>query len=87
MTAGAIRGTSSEKAFSRIRIRILKIETLVKKIMFILQNFHEKRPLYLLQLIPPNNNIYATRSSQSSKISSFKIRHIFSKIPFFLSNI
>ena len=35
---GAIRGTLLRK-FSRIRLRIIKIETLVKEIMFILQNF------------------------------------------------
>ena len=37
---GALKGTFSEKFFSRIRIRILKIETLVKKIMFVLQLPH-----------------------------------------------
>ena len=37
---GALKGTFSENFFSRIRIRILKIETLVKKIMFVLQLPH-----------------------------------------------
>ena len=41
--------------------------------------FHEKSPSYLFQLIPPNNNVYATRSSQGNKISSFKTRHNFFK--------
>ena len=36
---GAIRGTSSEKLFQELWLGILKIETMVKKIMFILQNF------------------------------------------------
>ena len=33
--------------------------------------FHKKSPSYLFQLIRPNNNVYATRSSQSNKISIF----------------
>ena len=76
---GAIRGTSSGRL--RIRLRILKIEKLVNKIKIILQN-HEKS-LYLFQLIAPNNITYATRSSQSNIISSFKTRHIFLKDSFF----
>ena len=39
--------------------------------------------LIFFQLIPPNNNVYATRSSQSNKISSFKTRHNFFKDSFF----
>ena len=35
------------------------------------------------QLIRPNNNVYATRSSQSNKILSFKTRHNFFKDSFF----
>ena len=34
--------------------------------------FHKKFLSYLFQLIPPNNNSFATRRSQSKKISSFK---------------
>ena len=41
--------------------------------------FHEISPSYLFHLIPPNNNDYATLSSQSNKIPSFKIRHKFLK--------
>ena len=51
--------------------------------MFILQIFYKKSPSYLFQLILPNNNVYATRSSQSNKISSFKTRHNFFKNSFF----
>ena len=47
--------------------------------------FHEKSP-YLFQLIPPNNNLYATRSYQSKKTPSFKIRHVF-KDSYFLAVI
>ena len=54
---------------------------LVKKI------FHKKSPSYLFQLNPPNNNVYATRSSQSNKILSFKTRHNFFKDSFFPSII
>ena len=44
---------------------------------------HEKSPSYLFQLIPPNNNVYATRSFQSNKILSFMTRHNFFKDSFF----
>ena len=56
------------ETFSRIRLRILKIKMLVKKIVYFTKCFIKKFPLYLFQLIPPNNNVYATRSSQSNKI-------------------
>ena len=42
-----------------------------------------KSPYYLFQLIPPNNNVFAARSSQSGKILSFKTRHNFFKNSFF----
>ena len=38
-----------------------------------------KSPYYLFQLILPNNNVFAARSSQSNKILSFKTRHNFFK--------
>ena len=62
---------------------------LVKKIMFILQNFSWIFLLYFFQLILPNNNVYvhtyvcmhvcihAISNSQSNKIRSFKIRDNF----------
>ena len=78
---GAIRGTSSKKLFQELGLESLKIETLVKKI------FRKKSPSYLFQLLPPNNNVYATRSSQSNKISSFKTRRSFFKDSFSCSNI
>ena len=34
-------------------------------------------------LIPPNNNVHATRSSQNNKISSFKTKHNFFNDSFF----
>ena len=43
--------------------------------------------MYLFQLIPPNNNVYATRSFQCNKISSFKTRHNFSNNSLFLGVI
>ena len=70
------------KTFSRIRLRILKIEIFVKKIMFIYKLFHKKYPSYLFQLIPPNNNVYVTRSSQSNKISSFDQTYFFQRLLF-----
>ena len=60
---------------------------MVKKIIIILQNFSWKISPYLFQLISPNNNVYTTRSSQSNKITSFRIRHNFFKDYFFLAVI
>ena len=49
----------------------------MRKLCLFYKIFHEKSPLYLFRLIPPNNNVYTTRSSRSNKIPSFKIRHSF----------
>ena len=51
--------------------------------MFFYKIFHKRSPSYLFQLIPPKNHVYATRSSQSNKISSFKTRHNFFKDSYF----
>ena len=76
---GAIRGTSSEKRFQELGLESLKSSRWLRKLCLFYKIFHKKSPSYLFQLIPPNNNVYATRSSQSNKISSFKTR----KTPFF----
>ena len=55
----------------------------MRKLCLLYKIFHEKSPSYLFQLILPNKNVYVTRSSQSNKISSFKIRHNFFKDFFF----
>ena len=47
--------------------------------MHILQNIWRKTLSYLFQLIPLNQNVYATASSQSNKITSFKTKHKFLK--------
>ena len=83
-TSGAISGASSEKLFQELGLESLKSRRWLRKLCLFYKIFHEKSPLYLFQLIPPNNNVYATRSSQSNKISSFKIRQRFL---FFCSNI
>ena len=80
---GAITGTSSEKLFQELGIESLKSRRWLKKLCLFYKISHEKSPSYLFQLIPPNNNVYATRSSQSSKISSFKTGHNFFKDSFF----
>ena len=72
----AIRSTSSEKLFQELGLESLKSRRWLRKLCLFYKIFHEKSPSYLFQLIPPNNNVYATRSSQSNKISSFKARHI-----------
>ena len=55
----------------------------LRKLRLFYKMFHKKSPSYLFQLIPPNINIYATRTSQSNKISSFKTRYNFFKDSFF----
>ena len=82
-TTGAIRGTSSENLFQELGLESLKSRRWLKKLCLFYKMFHEKSPTYLFHLIPPINNVYATRSSQSNKISSFKTRHNFFKDSFF----
>ena len=84
---GAIRGIYSEKLFQELGLESLKSRRWLRKLCLFYKMFHNKSPSYLFQIIPPNNpnnNVYATRSYQSNKISSFKTRHIFSKTPFLL---
>ena len=81
--AGAIRGTSSEMLFQELGLESLKLRRSLKKLSLFNKIFHEKSPSYLFQLIPPNNNVYATSCSRSNKISSFKIRQNFFKDCFF----
>ena len=80
---GAIRGTSSEKLFQELGLESLKSRCWLRKCLFY-KIFQKKSPSYLFQLIPPSNNVYTTRSSQSNKFSSFKTRHNFFKDSFFL---
>ena len=74
---GAIRGTSSEKIFQELGLESLKSRRWLRKLCLFYNIFHKKYLTYLFQLITPSNNVYATRSSQSNKISSFKTRHNF----------
>ena len=80
---GAIRGTSSAKLFQELGLESLKSRRWLRKLCLFYKIFHKKSLSYLFQLIHPNNNVYATRSSQSNKISSFKTRHKFFKDSFF----
>ena len=80
---GAIRGTSSEKLFQELGLESLKSRRWLRKLCLFYKIFHKKSPSYLFQLIPPNNKVYATRSSRSNKISSFKTRRNFFKDSFF----
>ena len=78
-----IRSTSSEKLFLELGLESLKSRLWLWKLCLFYKIFHEKSPSYLFQLIPPNSNVYSTRSSQSNKISSFKTRHNFFEDSFF----
>ena len=74
---GAIRGTSSKKLFQELDLESLQLRRWLRKLCLFYKLFPKKSPSYLFQLIPPNNKVYATRSSQSNKILSFKTRHKF----------
>ena len=50
----------------------LKSRCWLRKLCLFYELFHKKSPSYLFQLTPPNNNSFATRSSQSKKISSLR---------------
>ena len=54
--------------FQELGLESLKSRRWLRKLCLFYKPFHEKSPSYLFQLIPPNNNVYATRSSQSNKI-------------------
>ena len=84
---GAIRGTSSEKIFQELSLESLKSRRWLRKLCLFYKIFHEKSPSYLFQLITPKNNVYATRSSQSNEISSYKTRRFFQSLLFYSSNI
>ena len=79
---GAVRGTSSEKLFQELGLESSKSRRWLRKLCLFYKIFHEKSPSYLFQLIPPTNNVYATRSYQGNKIPSFKTRRNFSKDSF-----
>ena len=79
---GAIRGTSSENLYKELALESLKSRRWLRKLCLFYKMFYEQSPSYLFQLIPPNNNVYDTRSSRSNKIPIFKIRHNFFKDPF-----
>ena len=70
----AVRGTCSEKLFQELCLESLQSRRWLRKLCLFYKMFYEKYSLYLFQLISPNNKVYATRSSQSNKISSFKTR-------------
>ena len=80
---GAIRGTSSEKLFQKLGLESLELRRLLRKLCLFYNFFNEKSPSNLFELIPPKNNVYATRSYQSNKISSFKTIHNFFRDSFF----
>ena len=74
----------SSKLFQETVLESLKSRHWLRKLHLFYTIFQEKSPLYLYQLIPPNNKIYVTKSSQRNKIPIFnKIRYNFFK-DFFL---
>ena len=87
MITGAIRATSSEKHLQESGLVSLKSRRQLRTLCLLYKIFHKNSPSYLFQLIPPNNNVYATRSCRSNKILSFKIRHVCFKGYFFPSVI
>ena len=65
---GARRGPSSEKLFQELGLESLQSRRWFRKLCLFYKFFHEESPWHLFQLIPPNNNIYAKRSSSSKPL-------------------
>ena len=78
-TAGAIRGTCSEKTIPRFWVRIYKIEMLVYKIL------NAKSPSYLFDLISDVNRVHETK--HSNNIPAIHVKHDFFKDSFLLSTV
>ena len=76
---GTIRGTSSEKLFQELGLETLKSRRWFRKLYLFYKILHSKSPSYLFNLIPENNNPYASRSALNNQIPFFNVKTIFLK--------
>ena len=79
---GTIRGTSSEKLFQELGLETLKSRRWFRKLYLFYKILHSKSPSYLFNLIPENNNPYASRSALNNQIPFFNVKTNFLKIRF-----
>ena len=80
---GTIRGTSSEKLFQELGLETLKSRRWFRKLYLFYKILHSKSPSYLFNLIPENNNPYASRSALNNQIPFFNVKINFLKNSFF----
>ena len=80
---GTIRGTSSEKLFQELGLETLKSRRWFRKLYLFYKILHSKSPSYLFNLIPENNNPYASRSALNNQIPFFNVKTNFLKNSFF----
>ena len=80
---GTIRGTSSEKLFQELGLETLKSRRWFRKLYLFYKILHSKSPSYLFNLIPENNNPYASRSALNNQIPFFNVKTNFFKNSFF----
>ena len=71
---GTIIGTSSEKHFQELRLETLKSRRWFRKLYLFYKILHSKSPSYLFNLIPENNNPYASRSALNNQIPFFNAK-------------
>ena len=80
---GTIRRTSSEKLFQELGLETLKSRRWFRKLYLFYKILHSKSPSYLFNLIPENNNPYASRSALNNQIPFFNVKANFLKNSFF----
>ena len=78
-----IRGTSLEKLFQELGLETLKSRRWFRKLYLFYKILHSKSPSYLFNLIPENNNPYASRSALNNQIPFFNAKINFLKNSFF----
>ena len=78
-----IRGTSSEKLLQELGLETLKSRRWFRKLYSFYKILHSKSPGYLFNLIPENNNPYASRSALNNQIPFFNAKTNFLKNSFF----
>ena len=71
---GTIRETSSEKLFQKLELETLKSRRWFGKLYLFYKILHSKSPSYLFNLIPENNNPYASRSALNNQIPFFQVK-------------
>ena len=72
--AETIRGTPSEKLFQELGLETLRSRGWFRKLYLFYKILYSKSPSYLFNLIPENNNPYASRSALNNQIPSLNVK-------------